>query len=868
MADEGPLPKQVAFFVREIQVRQASRVDLDTATEDVRLHFEEGMGLSDDQKADLEEARAYIARQFERPVEFLKAHTLQKSEAPPPWYLGPAENDRIWPKLRAYLSGVRKWDDDTVGSIDRTSTEVVSMMANPGQSTFQGRGLVVGYVQSGKTANMTAVIAKAADAGYKLIIVLAGLTNSLRLQTQARMEDDLIARDEHAWIPHTERVISGDFRFPASKRLLWHDDAQIAIVKKNVTPLTNVLNMLRRTPANTLSKLPILIIDDECDQATPNASEYNITAINRLIRQILHILPRAQYVGYTATPFANMLINPYGDGRQMDDLYPEDFITALPKPQGYFGTQELFGGALLDADAESDGLDMIRDIPDDEVGQLRPPNRASTATFEPELTPSLEAALRYFLLVNACRHVRGQGGQHSSMLVHTTVYTTIHRRLKTVIETWQGATQKLLKKKDATLLAELRTLWEDEHPRVASGDYGLAPVSFDALAPHLEAMLETTQLIVENSNSTQRLDYHAGPGRFIVVGGSVLARGLTIEGLSVSYFLRSSNQYDTLLQMGRWFGYRNGYQDLPRIWMPQDLQRAFRDMARVELEIRADIEEYVRRGATPLTFAVRIREIPGMMVTAPNKMYHARRCDISFSGQHLQTIRFRHTDSDVIAANHAAATDLLTAAASVGKVETVKGRGRLIRGAPLAAVEAFLKAYQHEPNFLADDLLAYVRKEAEKPGVFQTWNIGVIEPDGGATGSDLGPVTGVRRVTRARMKELRDGAADIKALMSKTDVLIDADGPATGEWSALKAARQDAVGDRTPLLLLYVIDAASQPRSSKSERLPLEAAGDLIGVGVVMPDRGAATSFVSIALREVDAEEEDLAGELEAEAAE
>jgi hypothetical protein len=866
-ATEGPLPRQVAFFVREIQVRQANRVDLETAAEDVRLHFEEGMGLSSDQLADLERAKAYIARQFERPVEFLKAHSLHKADAPPPWYLGPAATDQFWPKLRAYLTGIKKWPDITVDSIDETSTEVVSMLSNPGQTAFRGRGLVVGYVQSGKTANMTAVIAKAVDAGYKLVIVLAGLTNSLRLQTQIRIEDDLLARDENAWVPHTWREINGDFKVPAVKRFLVQDEPQVAIVKKNVTPLSNLLKMLRRTPNNLLSKLPVLIIDDECDQASVNSSEYNITAINRLIRQMLHEVPRAQYVGYTATPFANVLINPYGDGRVMDDLYPEDFITALPKPEGYFGTEELFGGDLLDAGAGSDGLDMIRDVEDAEVVALRPPTRNASATFQPALPASLETALRYFMLVNACRKVRGQNNQHSSMLVHTTVYTIIHKRLKLLIDDWKAGILKRLDKGDTTLTAELQAIWADEHERVASARFGLTAVAFTELEPYLREVLDETKVVMENSKSDERLDYQSGRGCFIVVGGSVLARGLTIEGLSVSYFLRSSNQYDTLLQMGRWFGFRPGYQDLPRIWMPEDLQRAFRDMARVELEIRADIEQYVERKVTPKEFAIRIREIPGMAITAPNKMFNARRCDISFSNQHAQTIRFRHTDTDVIAKNFAATEALLHAAAKDVEVEAVPKRGRLFKGVGRGAVEAFLKAYRHEPNFPVSDLLAYIEQEGKKPDrPFEEWNVGVVET-AGDPGPDIGPLKGIKRVSRARMKDLRDGAADIKALMSKEDVLMDAGDADGATWLELKAARSDVVGDRTPLLLLYVIDADSKPRRVKSERAPLEAAGDLIGVGIVMPDRGVATSFISVALREPDADEvEDLAAELEAEA--
>lgn len=874
-ADAAPLPPpvagQVEAWVSNIRKEQAAGLDLETAANEARASFERLLGPLDPQhEANWKAAVRELEAAFERKIEYLGNFSLRKPRRPH-WYDGSRAGDLHWPKLEAFLLSRKGWSKETVASIDATSTEVVSLLENPGQSEFRGRGLVVGYVQSGKTANMEAVIAKAVDAGYRFVIILTGMTNSLRTQTQDRIESDLVERNKYGWHSHT--TSDSDFRKPASKWFSIMDPVQIAAVKKNVAPLEALLGTIEKTPPTHRARMPVLIVDDECDQAGVNAtgSQYNMTAINALIRKILAALPKVQYVGYTATPFANVLINPEKPTGGLDDLYPEDFITSLPKPEGYFGPESLFGRDPIDADdekPEESGLDMIREVDDAEVALVRPPSAKDRFTFEPGIPKSLDKALSYFVLATAARYVRGQSRQHSSMLVHTTVYTHPHHALADKIVAWQNGLARKISKGDEKAFDRLEKLWLEEVAKVDAGRFGLAPTSFSALRPELEKVLDDIAIVVENSDSETRLDYASGPKKYIVVGGSVLARGLTIEGLVVSYFVRSSNQYDTLLQMGRWFGYRPGYEDLPRIWMTDDLRTSFRDLATVEAEIRADIQQYRKREVTPADFSIRLRRIPGLAITAAKKMYAAKACDVSFSGEHIQTIRFPHRDEDFLRHNWEAAAELVDAAASQG-IKPAR-RGRLIEGVSFDLAMRFLETYRSDQrDLISGKLLEYIRLEASRADQpYETWNIAIVETGGTRRSVEpLGAFGNVGLVNRARLKGLtRDGLADIKALMSRDDVLMDVTGsPDDRSWDSVKEFRQAQVGDRIPLLLLYAIDEASVPRSEKL-REPLGAVRDMLGIGLVLPERGAKTSYVRVPINQDDGDEEDVQADIDGDA--
>lgn len=784
-----------------------------------------------------------IVRKESAAVEILRTNSMYAIR--PPWYTGPKVTDRHWPALKGYLVNTKGWLESTVAeTIGDASTEVVSLLGNPEHDQFACRGLVIGYVQSGKTANMTAVIAKAMDAGYNFVIVLAGLTNKLRQQTQRRLEADVVERYRNLWQLLTSADDSGDFRGLANGALFVPaaPSVQLAVVKKNVAPLRRLIRAIGNTPPADLRRLKVLIIDDEADQASVNSAsnELNMTRINELIRELLHELPAAAYVGYTATPFANVFINPYGKNGKLDDLYPEDFITALKRPAGYFGTEQLFGVEPADPSTplpEEEGLDVVRIVPEEEVILLQPRRRDEKEAFQPMLPASLEKAILYFIAACAARRARGHEDQHMSMLIHTSSFVVMHNKLAGLVEGWLKVNRKALLTPGSEMHAKLERGWTEEADRLPAGITKAPTVSFEQLYARVEEILDALKVPIENGVSTDRIDYSGAPKTYIVVGGSVLARGLTLEGLMVSYFLRSSSQYDTLLQMGRWFGYRGGYEDLPRIWMTEALEDSFRALASIEQEIRDDVAQYSERKVSPMEFAVRVRAIPGMAITAPAKMRAAVECDISYSGQHVQTIQFDHKNEATTKKNWEAAATLLSTAQTLGLKADAPDR-ILMRDVPKNLIVQFLRDYRMESSrsdLKTEFLTGYINNGGDE---LEDWNVGVITSNAGDPSElDLGLLGKVQTVVRSRLVAAGDGPANIKALMSRSDVMHDCpDIPFSGksDWSTLKDARQAAIGSR-PLLLIYPINRASKAKQSSKSREALDACGDQIGIGIVFP---------------------------------
>lgn len=829
-------------------------------------------GVAGDLANEISEARGIVKQQFQN-IEILQTHSVFRKR--PRWYFGPQPTDLHWPAVRDFLLKAKGWTEDAVNGIDEASSEVTSLLEDPAQERFSCRGLVVGHVQSGKTANMTAVIAKALDAGYDTVIVLTGMTNKLRHQTQTRLFDDLVRRNPLNWQVLTPNELDRDFRAPPQGGFLSHiDKAQLAVVKKNVSPLRELQRAVKRTFPAVLRRLRILVIDDECDQASVNTArgELDMTAINRRIRELLAGLPAVTYVGYTATPFANVLIDPYGpDGQELDDLYPRDFVCALPRPDRYFGTESLFGTVPSDpgdVQPEEEGFDMIRKVPGKEEACLQPRSRRERDAFQPAMTDSLETAILYFLACCAARRVRGDDGKHMTMLVHTSAYVVAHERLATLIQRWVDVNRASIVDSASGLGRRIRTIWSAEQNRLPAHITEAPPVAADQVFERLPDVLDAIEFPIENGASSDRIDYTGPPRTYIVVGGSILARGLTLEGLMVSYFLRSTRQYDTLLQMGRWFGYRPGYEDLPRIWLPEELRLRFRALASVEEEVREEIEQYRQQDLTPMDIAVRIRAIPGMAITGAGKMRAARRCAISYWGTHRQTFRFDHRDEERLRGNWAAASELVSRADALGL--RVGGLGnekrKLWRGVPRASIRRFLESYSVHPTHtdLSPAMLFPFLEQDD--GRLDSWSVGIVEAARSrACAEPLGTAGMVRAVTRARLAD-SPSVADIKALMSRRDLFFDCgeDMPTDAGWSQLKAARIEAVG-QVPLLLLYPIDRTSNPKRTSRVRVPLDAAFDIVGLGIVFP--GSVTegaSFVSVELRPLSADE---ISEIEAEEA-
>ena len=629
---------------------------------------------------------------------------LKAKDGPRPWYPGPDQPGAwCWPAYKQMLQSSPGWTKAGLDALDEASTKILAHLPPPATENHRTRGLVVGYVQSGKTANYSGLIAKAVDVHFKLIIVLAGTTENLRRQTQERLEADICSHHPDQWRKLT--FSESDFGYTQDQpdSVLTPKNPHlrvICVVKKNKDVLRNLIAYFGSANPNILQACSTIVIDDEADHASINTkvnrtaeAEKKRSEINKLILDVLRLFPRSSYIGYTATPFANVFIDPTSP----DDLFPRSFIFALPRPAAYFGTEQIFGRDVFWFDESNqafEGMNIVRHVqdrdPKNSDGQseveLLSPGKKEKESFDPQITPSLERALLYFLLATACRYARGQDDEHSSMLVHVSLFKKQHTKLQALLATFieslrqNGGWRKRIE--------ELRSIWTEECARTASAAEGKV-TEFPLVIARFEDVLRRCEVVIDNSDEDAelRLVYPKkgkGPTKvYIGIGGNTLSRGLTLEGLIVSYFIRVASNYDTLLQMGRWFGYRRGYEDLPRVWMTRQLETYFLFLAGVEEEIRQDINRLEDEGRSPLDFAIRVQTHPRLQVTARNKRGTARPTALSFGNTREQSFYFRNTDEQWLTDNLTAGRDLISGLCSPppdpasGPPYVFRGRRRL-----------------------------------------------------------------------------------------------------------------------------------------------------------------------------------------------
>ena len=787
------------------------------------------------------------------------------------WYPGPSDEDEYWPPLKSYL--IKKGWLDAIEDLDKASSQVVSRLAPPGLAQIHTRGLVVGYVQSGKTANFTAVISKAADVNYRMFVVLSGLTNSLRNQTQVRLEAELRDLNPSKWLTLTQGDRDFNGRMPVNVDYALSPGPRILVVlKKNPFVLRRFFAWLSGGNPTLMQNCPMLVIDDEADQASVNTSrnEQRRTVINRLILELLRCAPKSAYVGYTATPFANVLNEP----PLGDNLYPRHFILSLPRPRNYFGPERIFGRERLrteEDDSEIDGLDVIRPVPDDDALRLR----TGLDAFRPAIVPSLEFALRYFWMATAARLARKPQIDFSTMLVHTTLRTDMHETYRQEMVLFHQQFQTRLKNDPAPLRAQLEAQWIDETARLDRTKAGcvLPPVQFAELWPLFEQVVSNTRIVVDNHRSMDRLDFSdARRGTiYLVIGGNTLSRGLTLEGLIVSYFIRTSTAYDTLMQMGRWFGYRKDYEDLPRIWMTDELIENFFDLATVEEDFRSEVKRYTLQ-KTPAQFGPRIRTHPSLSITSRLKMQAAVLCAISYGGERPQTILFKHLDKEWLGANLKATRDLLERASALPGVTLTKAEPSRValHDVPANTVLDFFTAYRfHERNReLSAELVAKYIAAQNKQGTLLKWNVVLLghpKKPNGAFKTDVGEVG---LLVRSRMPSSDPNSANIKALMSRKDIVADLAPDVSHEAmdeESLFALRQKEFPTHG-LLVLYPIARDSKPLPTAKQRQPLDAVDDVIGLAMVCPspDRDTPQGYMTVDMSNVPREELDFDEDAEA----
>jgi hypothetical protein len=692
------------------------------------------------------------------------------------WYLGPSTAPTShWSLLTDVLRGkpVRPWTDEMVQNLNYASSEVVANLANPKSDKPQTtKGLVLGYVQSGKTANFSAVIAKAVDAGYKLVIVLGGVHNILRKQTQARLEVEIIAPKREACFPLTSDEVNGDFQkkqpIPPNSILSQSGAFTLAVIKKNSPVLRNFVAWLEKASPEFLANCPTLIIDDESDQASVNTKDpdEDPTAINNHIRNLISKFKVVSYVGYTATPFANILI----DADVKEDLFPKDFIVTLDKPQGYVGTEELFGRDVVDPSDSKTGMPVIRNIPeaieDDEV-----------------IGTSLEMALYSFVLGGTSRLCRGQWDDHISMLVHTSHLTAEHQTIFENVSSWIQQLKLMREDEDSKLNSKLKKLWEEDFVPTSKEWPGAKEVSFDLIWKNSKRFISELSVIMENSKSLERLNYDDGKFWGIIIGGNTLSRGLTIEGLTTSYFDRSSSGYDTLLQMGRWFGYRPNYVDLTRIFVTEDLESQFYHLATVELEMRHEIKAMAANGERPIDVAINIRTHPNMTVTSRSKMRSARNSALTYSSAKSSAMFVNNKNLSILNQNIEVVKGLLSKIETYGSQRTLIPfedfkESLLFRGVKSESILQFIDQMNFSSaniNFIPRALKDYI-SDLNNSEELQDWSVAVISTKTGQE-FDLGVGNKIRMVDRTFVKKNRSDADPearwIKVVTSPRDELVD-----------------------------------------------------------------------------------------------
>lgn len=728
-----------------------------------------------------------------------------------------------WKRLETLLRSTTGWKPDQVDSVAAESLKILRYLHDPlGPFPFQGRGLVVGYVQSGKTASYTAVAARAADAGYRLVIILSGIHDSLRTQTQNRLERELTGHQDGGVPPAARgrqwaRLTTPQRDFiEQDPRFLQSPAPFLAVVKKNYKILLKLDDWLR-SAREYLEDMPVLIIDDEADQASINTKgnrppdpavseereekreaegdpDLSPSKINGLIRSILKRTTRAAYIAYTATPFANIFINPEAVDREVgDDLFPKDFVVQLPRPEGYTGTEELFG-------VSAQGRNVLCPVPNEDVLQLKPPRRRrgaeAVAQPPPALPDSLADALLCFCLAGAVRSLRpALAGKSHTMLVHVSSLTDDQSRIAQTVqqqlEVWQSAVRQ-----GQTLNAVFDRVWSTFEAGVS-----LPAEKGRIITAAIEALKQLVVLVL-NSRTGENLEYTEKPGRHIVaIGGDRLSRGLTLEGLTISYFLRTANMCDTLLQMARWYGFRHGYEDLIRIWTTDGIARWFTELALVEQSLRDSIIALERAGRRPDQMVIRLRAHSELLLTARNKSGAAVEQVDSWSGEHPQTVLLPLHDVNALKANRESTGALLSQLSS----PLERHGGFLFRDVDFTMICDFLERYQTSPDtvsFRGDQIAKWIRERAGT-GELTDWAVFVASP----------------RTEPVELGGLKVGLVRRKRISSESiGILIDPrhegvdlqGGPGdfkrdSGEYDAeaMRGARPSSQG----LLIIYPLDA-------------------------------------------------------------
>lgn len=678
------------------------------------------------------------------------------NKTPIPAWVPRSKPSQDWPFWYRYQKAMKsKMSPNDFEDLDDYTDRILNKIGDPQLRAFGHpplwdiRGMAVGHVQAGKTSNYIGLICKAADAGYKMIVVLSGIHENLRVQTQKRIDEGFIGmcadgdprnplqvtgvgrthvpgldKQPLAYWGTTQNP-GGDFRANSLTRFSMDIRSDlppvVLVVKKNASVLRTLLKwvvgksekdlpnyteshklkyeeLLHDVPHCYRKGCPLLVIDDEADQASVDTRAGNIdegggadpdhdpTTINRLIRSLLRSFDQSSYVGYTATPFANILMHEGACTKtQGDDLFPRNFIVKLPTSSAYVGPSTVFGltrNEDIDVEEQAGLPELIVDVDDHVDSPANLPDGEGwlsrihvTPHHIDELPKSLQDAILDWVLAGAGMVVRGRGQEHHSMLVHVTRLQVVMGALKDQVDKWWETLADRIAHGERATLSLLQSRWKS-FPAAREAVLAVRPQDASLLTPiawadltkkgkkgltPLQEAVAGVKVLAVHGGETQSLEYRDNQQlKVIAIGGNKLSRGLTLENLTVSYFLRASKMYDTLMQMGRWFGYRPGSLDLCRLYLPTELKTWFLDMSNATEELRSEFERMAAQGASPEEFGLRVRSHPVMTVTSSIKMRNGHKVLVSFSDTRPESLTF-DTSSEVVAGNWEALRSFVSA---------------------------------------------------------------------------------------------------------------------------------------------------------------------------------------------------------------
>lgn len=776
------------------------------------------------------------------------------------------------------------WPHKVVDSLDKVTDEILDRVGDPfNESGWSKRGMVMGDVQSGKTSNYTGLICKAADSGYKLVILLTGTLESLRRQTQERLDSGFVGLESAGIVNRTlQRRLVGvglinpdkgagvftstmsDFKETTANQLGFklknYSEPVLLVVKKNKKVLENLTNWLITYNANNAGKinLPLLLIDDEADNASVNTNPKKATAINASIRNLLKVFPRSSYIGFTATPFANVFINPETTSDMLgDDLFPRDFIYTLDAPTNYFGASKIFGDK---ADPKhlisiNDAEHIFGEISKDDNKTTSDIAKLKNDSIVSEIPKSLLTAVQCFLLVNAIMDLRNNSQKHRSMLVNVSHYTNIQNQVADILDGVLRRMQEDIRhysmledidsQKNSTM-SDLHHLFETEY--LSSG------TTWAEIKSVLASSSLPVQLCTVNQKSgSASLDYslYKENGlRTIAVGGNSLARGITLEGLCVSYFYRRTQMYDALLQMGRWFGYRKGYEDLFRIWISDASSDWYSYISVASDELRDSIRQMQNSRLKPVDVGLRIRAHPeALLITARNKMRDSEVITGSINlNNELKEATRLSSELGVILGNYVKTEQLAQELVNSFTEKRIDASCPLWKSIPKEIVVDFLESYVSHPldtRFPSTAIAKFLRNS--KDSILDDWDIAF--PNGELVSQDFVqglPTKALRRkvtldsesrsyLVGGNKRRLGDASHE-KIGLSETDIKVAEDkfrtDPENKEKKSVpgKSYRQER---QMPLLLLYLLKPENK-ENNKDVELP-DKCKFMVAVALVFP---------------------------------